>query len=184
MPLRTSNRAMNNLMRARRGALQDYMYGGGPPDQGPPSDNAATPADIADLVSQLGTRRRPGVGPEESPAEEAAESPEEEAQEEQQEGPESDTGITVLQPGDKDDPDMYTYEPMDNGAWMVYPPGVPCDDQELRVELDHPATPEDFEEMQEALDAAGGGGSAETGGGGAGGAGGRLETVGQERAGG
>lgn len=70
------------------------------------------------------------------------------------EAPPSDAGaITVLAPGDQASPDMYTYEKMDTGAWMVYPPGVPCETGKARVQLDHAATEAEYADMETALEA-------------------------------
>lgn len=75
--------------------------------------------------------------------------------------PESETEtpktMTVAAPGEPSTGESFEYEPFTDapGAWVVYPPGVPCDDAEYRVQLDHPATESDFPKMQEALDRAG-----------------------------
>lgn len=60
----------------------------------------------------------------------------------------------VLAPGDADTETQFEYEPFTDipGAWVVYPPGVPCDPNEYRVRMDQPAGPDDFAEMQKALD--------------------------------
>lgn len=63
----------------------------------------------------------------------------------------TDTGMTVLNPGDPDPGDQYVYEQGPGGAWMVYPPGTPCDTDKARVALDHPATTEEFDKMTQAL---------------------------------
>jgi hypothetical protein len=84
------------------------------------------------------------MGTEEPPAAEAAEALPAEA-----------GAITVLAPDEPAAEDMYTYERMDNGAWMVYPPGVPCEEGKSRIQLDHPATADEYASMEEALEAAG-----------------------------
>lgn len=62
--------------------------------------------------------------------------------------------MTVLGPGEPDDPARFTYEPFDGapGAWVVYPPGVPCDAAAARVSMSGPAGADDFAEMQQLLD--------------------------------
>jgi hypothetical protein len=67
--------------------------------------------------------------------------------------------MVVLGPDDQDDPSMYTYEPVGNGAWMVYPPGVPCETGAQRIEIDHPADSTEFSKMQARLDTAVGDGT-------------------------
>jgi hypothetical protein len=77
--------------------------------------------------------------------------PSEEAPEEQE------SKIKVAAPGEPSTGDQFEYEPfLDTpGAWVVYPPGVPCDDAEYRVQMSSPAGADDFAEMQKALDDAG-----------------------------
>lgn len=62
--------------------------------------------------------------------------------------------MTVLAPGEPDDPARFSYEPFSgaDGAWIVYPPGVPCPATEARVSKDGPANADDFPEMQQLLD--------------------------------
>lgn len=79
-----------------------------------------------------------------------------------EEMPSSDTAdttessaITVLAPDEPAAEDMYIYERMDNGAWMVYPPGVPCETGTSRIQLDHPATAAEYADMDAALGATG-----------------------------
>lgn len=69
--------------------------------------------------------------------------------------------FTVAPPGQKGTDNEFEYEPwLDTpGAWIVYPPGVPCDDTEYRIQMKDPAGPDDFAEMQKALDDAGAGNS-------------------------
>lgn len=71
--------------------------------------------------------------------------------------PEPKKSFDVLAPGDPDADNQFEYEPMTDipGAWVVYPPGVPCDGNEYRVTMDHPAAEGDFAGMQKALDDAG-----------------------------
>jgi hypothetical protein len=67
--------------------------------------------------------------------------------------------FTVKAPGEPSDGESFEYEPSEStpGAWMVYPPGVPCDDTAYRITMGSPATAEDFAGMQEAIEDAGGG---------------------------
>ena len=62
--------------------------------------------------------------------------------------------FTVKAPGEPSTGEQFEYEPFVDipGAWVVYPPGVPCDDNEYRVTMDEPAAAEDFEGMQRAID--------------------------------
>lgn len=71
----------------------------------------------------------------------------------------NESTFTVAAPGDASTGDQFEYEPMTDiaGAWVVYPPGVPCDDTAYRIQMDKPAEAEDFAEMQQALDDAEGG---------------------------
>jgi hypothetical protein len=66
--------------------------------------------------------------------------------------------FTVLEPGDEADPEKYTYElaPGSPGAWMVYPPGVPCESTGQRIQTSGPASASELTEMEAAL----GGGTA------------------------
>lgn len=66
--------------------------------------------------------------------------------------PDAASSITVLAPGDPSDDTMFTYEKQDNGAWMVYPPGVPCETGKARVQLDHAATESEYADMETALE--------------------------------
>lgn len=70
---------------------------------------------------------------------------------------EQESKIKVAAPGEPSTGDQFEYEPFLDmpGAWVVYPPGVPCDDTEYRVQMSSPAGPDDFAEMQKALDDAG-----------------------------
>lgn len=70
---------------------------------------------------------------------------------------ESPEGMRVAAPGEPSTGERFEYEPLTDvpGAWVVYPPGVPCDDAEYRVQLDRPAGKDDFAKMQQALDDAG-----------------------------
>ena len=134
---RTSNRDMGNLIRGKRRALDNYMYQ-------PPVDeeemDLPPPTDLVDVEDEALV---PGdEDPMEALNELGADLTETPA-------------IVVKAPGEEADPDMFTYEQMDNGAWMTYPPGVPCEGEGYKVQLDHPATEEDFLSMEEALTAAG-----------------------------
>jgi hypothetical protein len=70
---------------------------------------------------------------------------------------EQESKIKVAAPGEPSTGDQFEYEPFLDmpGAWVVYPPGVPCDDTEYRVQMSSPAGADDFAEMQKALDEAG-----------------------------
>jgi hypothetical protein len=70
---------------------------------------------------------------------------------------ESTEKFTVAAPGEPGTSDQFEYEPFVDtpGAWVVYPPGVPCDDTEYRIQMPQAAQPDDFAEMQKALDDAG-----------------------------
>lgn len=85
----------------------------------------------------------------EGPAKAEVESPKEDAPGKQ---------FTVKAPGEPSDGESFEYEPSEAtpGAWMVYPPGVPCDDTAYRITMDAPATADDFAGMQEAIEDAGG----------------------------
>lgn len=70
------------------------------------------------------------------------------------------TVVDAGQPTNEDESTSFVYEPFEGsegvqGAWVVYPPGVPCDQEERRVIMDHPATPEEFDRMAEAIKAGG-----------------------------
>lgn len=126
MPLRTSNRKMNDALRAGRDELSAYMYKGGAGDTAPPDAELLEPTPDA-----------------ESPAEDATEAPPTDA---------PDAGLTVLEPGEPDPEDSYTYAPSDtDGAVTVYPPGIPCDTSTTRVALDHPASAAEMLDIQDAL---------------------------------
>lgn len=73
------------------------------------------------------------------------------------EAPKEDAAYKVAAPGEPSTGDQFEYEPMIDieGAWVVYPPGVPCDDTEYRVTMDAPAGADDFAGMKKALDEAG-----------------------------
>lgn len=62
--------------------------------------------------------------------------------------------FTVQEPGTHSPTDQFVYEPDDDkpGAWVVYPPGVPCDTEEYRISRSTPADVPDFPKMQSALD--------------------------------
>jgi hypothetical protein len=62
--------------------------------------------------------------------------------------------FTVQPPGTHSPTDQFIYEPSDSaeGAWVVYPPGVPCDTGTARISRVTPADTGDFPKMQKALD--------------------------------
>lgn len=61
--------------------------------------------------------------------------------------------FTVQPPGTHSPTDQFIYEPSDvaDGAWTVYPPGVPCDTGTARISRATPADTADFPKMQAAL---------------------------------
>lgn len=75
------------------------------------------------------------------------------------ETPKDEKSYKVAAPGEPSTGEQFEYEPMTDidGAWVVYPPGVPCDDTEYRVTMDAPAGADDFAGMKRALDEAGSG---------------------------
>jgi hypothetical protein len=68
------------------------------------------------------------------------------------------TEFTVKAPGEPSTGEGFEYEPMSSspGAWVVYPPGVPCDDTQYRVTMTGPAAASDFAGMEKAIEDAGG----------------------------
>jgi hypothetical protein len=62
--------------------------------------------------------------------------------------------FTVQPPGTHSPTDQFIYEPSPGaeGAWVVYPPGVPCDTGTARISRATPADAGDFPKMQAALD--------------------------------
>jgi hypothetical protein len=63
--------------------------------------------------------------------------------------------FTVQPPGTLSPTDQFIYEPYTGGtegAWVVYPPGVPCDTGTARISRVTPADTGDFPKMQKALD--------------------------------
>jgi hypothetical protein len=140
---------MGNLMRTKRRSLDDYMY------QPPKSGGTAVldeiePADAALDDIEIPEETTETLG-------DLAELP----------GGVGESAIVVRAPGEEDSPEMFTYEPSADapGAWVVYPPGVPCPAEGYRVQLDHAASPEEFEDMEIALDEAGAMNEESTGGG-------------------
>ena len=91
-------------------------------------------------------------GPYSGPPDETAEEDTEEASET------SEEKFKVAAPGEPSTGEQFEYEPMLDipGAWVVYPPGVPCDDAEYRVQMDSPADKDDFPNMEKAITDAGG----------------------------
>ena len=77
---------------------------------------------------------------------------------ESSEQPENAEGLTVIAPGEPSTGEKFEYEPLTDapGAWAVYPPGVPCDENEYRVAMDRPAGKDDFAKMTKAIEDAGG----------------------------
>src|SRR6266498_303020 len=60
--------------------------------------------------------------------------------------------FTVQAAGELSPTDQFIYEPYEEGAWVVYPPGVPCDSDVARISRATPAGAGDFDKMQAALD--------------------------------
>jgi hypothetical protein len=61
--------------------------------------------------------------------------------------------FTVQPPGTHSPTDQFIYEPYTGGtegAWVVYPPGVPCDTGTARISRVTPADTGDFPKMQKA----------------------------------
>lgn len=81
----------------------------------------------------------------------------EEAEKSAEPAPDEGKTYKVAAPGEPSTGEQFEYEPMTDipGAWVVYPPGVPCDDTEYRIQMDKPADKSDFEGMQKALEEAG-----------------------------
>lgn len=128
MPPKTSNRKMNDALRAGRDELSAYMYKG-------KADDGAGMGTDAELLEP--------VPDAETPADDALEAPPTDA---------PDAGLTILEPGEPDPEDSYTYAPSDtDGAVTVYPPGIPCDTSTTRVALDHPASAAEMLDIQDAL---------------------------------
>lgn len=128
----TTNRDMADMLRKRRSDMSSYMYGG--TDAESPTEDAAEPANAETTEANPPADTPPTDQPQ---------------------------PIQVLAPGDPSDPDKYTYEKMDTGAWMVYPPGVPCEAGKSRIQLDHAATDAEYADMDQALEVAGGTGENE-----------------------
>lgn len=61
--------------------------------------------------------------------------------------------FTVLAAGDTPDPEMYVYElePDRPGAWLIYPPGVPCESGGAKIQRSSPASAAELTEMETAL---------------------------------
>jgi len=121
----TSNKAMGNMLRKERDGLSSYMYGGA--DAETPPESAAETTSGAGLEDLLGGAELPDDIPTES--------------------------FTVLAAGDTPDPEQYTYELSTEapGAWMIYPPGVPCPSGAAKIQRSSPASAAELAEMETAL---------------------------------
>lgn len=140
----TSNRDMNDMMRRRRREL-DEIPGEGSVYEPPSGENDRKPDAVAIAIKPVDAPDEELTEPVDNPEEEAAE------------GTESAPGLTVLKPGEPSDGESYEYAPNPDvpGAWVVYPPGVPCDESAYRITMQRPARAGDFEQMEEALRSAG-----------------------------
>jgi len=131
MPIPRANRGMNNALRKERDGLSAYMYGGDEPDASPvPPEEISEEALEGPDAAVIAVKAPSEAPPEDLPVE----------------------SFTVLEPGEEDPPDMYVYAQGEApGTWTVYPPGVPCDTEAVRVALDHPATEADLARMNDEL---------------------------------
>jgi hypothetical protein len=55
--------------------------------------------------------------------------------------------FTIHPPGTPSDPDQYNYEPQPDGAWRVYPPGVPAPNHMLQASMPRAASTADYKRM-------------------------------------
>lgn len=126
----TSNRDMGNLLRRRRAELNE-IPGEDAPYELPSDADTELPPPEADI--EIDPLAEPGAETE----------------------PATETDYTVAAPGEPSTGESFEYEPLPDtpGAWAVYPPGVPCDDTTYRITMDQPATADDFDGMQAAIDA-------------------------------
>ena len=59
--------------------------------------------------------------------------------------------FTLHPSGSPPDPDQYNYEPQPDGAWRVYPPGVPAPAHSAQASLPRAASTADYRRMREAF---------------------------------
>lgn len=59
--------------------------------------------------------------------------------------------LTLHPPGTPADPNQYNYEPQPDGAWRVYPPGVPAPSHTVSASLPRAASTADYRRMREAF---------------------------------
>lgn len=59
--------------------------------------------------------------------------------------------LTLHPPGTPADPNQYNYEPQPDGAWRVYPPGVPAPAHTVSASLPRAASTADYRRMREAF---------------------------------
>lgn len=65
--------------------------------------------------------------------------------------PVQQTTMTIHPPGSPADPNHYNYEPQPDGAWRVYPPGVPSPSHIMQASLPRAASTADYKRMREAF---------------------------------
>lgn len=61
------------------------------------------------------------------------------------------TTFTMHPPGDPADLNHYNYEPEPDGAWRVYPPGVPAPPHQVQASLPRAASTADYRRMRQAF---------------------------------
>lgn len=122
----TSNKQMGDMLRKRRDEMSDL-----PAYEGPPAKDASVSVEVETDATT-------------PPTEPNAEG--------------DSAALKVNAPGEPSTGSGFEYEPVTDvpGAWIVYPPGVPCDDTEYRVTMSKPAAEADFPKMQKAIEDAGG----------------------------
>lgn len=59
--------------------------------------------------------------------------------------------FTLHPPGSPPDPNQYNYEPQPDGAWRVYPPGVPAPGHMYQASLPRAASTADYQRMRQAF---------------------------------
>jgi hypothetical protein len=60
--------------------------------------------------------------------------------------------FTLHPPGTPPDPNQYNYEPQPDGAWRVYPPGIPAPPHALQASLPRAASTADYRRMRQAFE--------------------------------
>lgn len=61
------------------------------------------------------------------------------------------SAFTMSPAGSPADPNHYNYEPQDDGAWRVYPPGVPAPSHLSQASLPRAASTADYRRMRQAF---------------------------------